>query len=292
MVVVLLTEQAILDLRSTSASEGVASVVLARRVKQATLELRSSCASDGVASVVVALLEEQAALALRSTSASEGVASVAVALRVEQATFELRSSCASQGVASVAVVLLVEQATLELRSTSASNGGASVAVALLEEQATLELRSTSAPEGVASVAVALVVRAPHRVPTPSGATRCWLLRLCLVSTSCAGVVNSSGKRASRKQTRTRACEWATRYSSRTVSSWLGMTPGPLVYIASAKPATVREKIKEIKALFFHADSSDLRAPHRSRHRLVPWRANLHDQARRQRRVQASFLAGG
>ena len=44
--------------------------------------------------------------------------------------------------------------------------------------------------------------------------------------SCAGVVNSSGKRASRKQTRTRAYWWAIRCSSRTVLNWLGMTPGP------------------------------------------------------------------
>jgi len=82
--------------------------VVALRVEQATLELGSSCASQGVASVAVALRVEQATLELRSTSASDGVASVAVALRVDQATLELRSSCASQGVASVAVALLVE----------------------------------------------------------------------------------------------------------------------------------------------------------------------------------------
>ena len=57
-------------------------------VDQATLELKSLSASDGVASVAVALLtEEQATLELKSSSASDGVASVAVALLMaEQAT--------------------------------------------------------------------------------------------------------------------------------------------------------------------------------------------------------------
>jgi hypothetical protein len=81
--VALLGEQATLALRSTSASEGVASVAVALLKEQATLELRSPCASEGVASVAVALLVEEATLELRSTSASEGVASAAVALLVE-----------------------------------------------------------------------------------------------------------------------------------------------------------------------------------------------------------------
>jgi ribonuclease PH len=110
-------------------------------VEQATLERRrSSSASDGAASVAVALLGEPASLELRSTSASVGVASVAVVLLKEQASLELRSTFPSDGAASVAVVLLKEQATLELRSTSASErstsaseGVTSVAVALLGE---------------------------------------------------------------------------------------------------------------------------------------------------------------
>ena len=54
-------------------------------VDQATLELKSSSASDGVATVAVAvaLLVEQATLELKSSRASDGVASVAVALLVE-----------------------------------------------------------------------------------------------------------------------------------------------------------------------------------------------------------------
>jgi Flp pilus assembly protein CpaB len=66
---------------------------VALRVEQATLERRSSSASDGGASVAVALLGEQATLEL----SSDGVASVVVALRVEQATLELRSTSASDG---------------------------------------------------------------------------------------------------------------------------------------------------------------------------------------------------
>ena len=66
----LLVEQATLELRSTSASDGVESVAVALLlVEQAILELRSSSASDVVESVVVALLEEQTTLELRSTRA-------------------------------------------------------------------------------------------------------------------------------------------------------------------------------------------------------------------------------
>jgi len=45
-------------------------------VEQATLELKSSSASDGAAYVAVALMVEQATLELKSSSASDGVASV------------------------------------------------------------------------------------------------------------------------------------------------------------------------------------------------------------------------